>query len=337
LSKLVIKDVEGERKNIRVPIRPFLIQDFDAFKASLLSRPGMEAILDRGTLFNEGDNMWDIKDGEIVKDLLGPDKKLFWDGLKRSELRLLWSLSIDWFNPRGNKAAGKSVSTGSIVMACLNLPPNLRYKPENLFLVGVIPGPREPSVEEVAHFIEPVVEMLQKSWREGTKFACTESSVNGRTERSMAAVIVTDMVASRKITGVASHSSKEFFCAICGLGKGKINKLDPATWPMRTREEQKVAAEKWRDAPTKAERKRLFKQTGVRWSPFWRLEYYDPIKMTVVDAMHNLFLGLVQFHVRDVLGIEDAQNEQYRPVTEKEMDKARSALMALKSKVLRRT
>ena len=111
-------------------------------------------------------------------------------------------------------------------MACLNLPPSLHYKPENLFLVGVIPGPREPSIEEVGHFIKSIVNMLNRSWRDGTKFNCTESSNCGRTERSMLAVIVTDLVASQKITDVASHSSKDFFCLICGLTKPKINNLD---------------------------------------------------------------------------------------------------------------
>ena len=76
---------------VRVPIRPFLIQDLDAFKASLLSRPEMEAILDRGTLFNDTDDMWDIKDGTRVRELEGPDGTTFWDGLKQRELRLLWS------------------------------------------------------------------------------------------------------------------------------------------------------------------------------------------------------------------------------------------------------
>ena len=64
------------------------------FKASLLSRPGMEAILDRGTLFNDINDMWDIKDGVGVKEMLGPDGEPFVDGLKRKELRLLWSLLV---------------------------------------------------------------------------------------------------------------------------------------------------------------------------------------------------------------------------------------------------
>jgi hypothetical protein len=336
ISKLVLRDGDGDRRMVRVPIRPFLIQDFDAFKASLLSRPGMEAILDRGTLFNDTDDMWDIKDGTRVRELEGPDGTTFWDGLKRRELRLLWSLSIDWFNPRGNKAAGKSTSTGSIVMACLNLPPSLRYKPENLFLCGVIPGPKEPSVEEVGHFIEPIVDMLDKSWRNGTKFDCTESSNCGRTERSMLVVIVTDLVASRKITGVASHSSKDFFCSLCGLAKPNINNLDRTTWPTRTREMQKKAAEEWRDATTKKERKRLFAQTGVRWSPFWKLDYYDPTRMGAVDTMHNLFLGLVQFHVREILGIDDAQAEEHRPVMDQEINCAKRALATLNTKALGR-
>ena len=65
-----------------VPIRPFLIQDFDAFKASLLIQPGIEAILDQGTLFNDTEDMWDIKDGTRVKELSGFDGATFWDGLK---------------------------------------------------------------------------------------------------------------------------------------------------------------------------------------------------------------------------------------------------------------
>jgi hypothetical protein len=59
--------------------------------------------------------------------------------------------------------------------------------------------------------------------------------------------------------------------------------------------------------------KHLFSQTGVRRSPFWKLGYYDPTKMGAAVTMHwhNLFLGLVQFHVREVLGIEDAKAKDH--------------------------
>ena len=336
LTKLVVQNSNGERKMTSVPIQPYHIQDFDAFKASLLSRPGMEAILDRGTLFNDTNEMWDIKDGLRVKEMLGPDGQPFLDGLKRKELRLFWSLSVDWFNPRGNKAAGKAVSTGSVAMACLNLPPSLWYKAENLFLAAVMP--KEPSVEEVGNYnyMEPLVEMLDKLWKNGTKFAQTESSERGRTERSMLAVVVADLPASRKINGAAGHSAKKFMCMFCGLGRGDINNLDRATWPTRSRDILKKAAEDWKDAETAGERNRLFKQNGVRWTPFWKLDYYDPTKMGTVDVMHNLFLGLVQFHVREVLGIEDAQAEEDHSVTIEELEKARRGVAALNLKALNR-
>jgi hypothetical protein len=161
LTKLVVQNGNGERKMICAPIQPYHIQDFDMFKASLLSRPGMKAILNRGTLFNDTNEMWEIKDGVGVKEMLGPDRQPFLDGLKRKELRLFWSLSVDWFNPRRNKAAGKAVSTGSVAMACLNLSLSLRSKVENIFLAVVMP--KKPLIEEVRDYMEPLVEMLNKS------------------------------------------------------------------------------------------------------------------------------------------------------------------------------
>jgi len=58
--------------------------------------------------------------------------------------------------------------------------------------------------------------------------------------------------------------------------------------------------------------------------------------MGAVDTMHNLFLGLVQFHVREVLGVEDAQAEKHRPVTVEEMNGAKQALATLNTKALDR-
>jgi hypothetical protein len=67
-------------------------------------------------------------------------------------------------------------------------------------------------------------------------------------------------------------------------------------------------AEEWLEAPSKAARGRVFARTGVRWSELLRLPYWDPTRAVVVDGMHNLFLGLVQFHVRSVLQITDVVN-----------------------------
>ena len=84
--------------------------------------------MERGMLLNDKHQLWDIKDGTAIIEIQDPDGKIFMDGLKRSNLQLAWSLSIDWFNPQGNKT-------------------------ENVYLVGVIPGPKEPSLEEINHFL----------------------------------------------------------------------------------------------------------------------------------------------------------------------------------------
>jgi hypothetical protein len=47
-------------------------------------------------------------------------------------------------------------------MACLNLPPSIRYKPENMYLAGIVPGPEEPKLEMLNHYQDPLItNMLQ--------------------------------------------------------------------------------------------------------------------------------------------------------------------------------
>jgi hypothetical protein len=86
-------------------------------------------------------------------------------------------------------------------------------------------------------------------------------------------------------------------------------------------------ADAWLNAPSKATRTRIFKETGIRWSELLRLPYWDPTRNIVVDAMHNLFLGLVRFHIRTVLGMQVAGNPEegdgYPPATSDEMAVAR--------------
>jgi hypothetical protein len=86
--------------------------------------------------------------------------------------------------------------------------------------------------------------------------------------------------------------------------KADMNNTDWWQWPGRTREYHMKAAEAWRDAPNKAERDKVFRAYGIRWSALLLLDYFDPTKMVVVDSMHNLFLGLVQHHFRVLLGID---------------------------------
>ena len=165
------KNKVWDKESIRVPTHPFAYQSFMAFVAGLLACPGVEDTLDqaweqKGTEWEGTKDMWDIWDGLAIHKLEGVDNKPFSNGLVGST-QLIWNLSIDWFNPFMNKESGKTASTRSIKMVCLNLPPSMCHKPENLWL-SIIPGPQEPDTDQTNHFLHPLIKDLWKSWTAGT-------------------------------------------------------------------------------------------------------------------------------------------------------------------------
>jgi hypothetical protein len=82
-------------------------------------------------------------------------------------------------------------------------------------------------------------------------------------------------------------------------------------------------AGEWLAASSKTERDRIFKNTGVRWSELLRLSYWDPTRFIVVDAMHNLFLNLVKYHIEHVVGLREDEKTVFPPATTEEMKVAR--------------
>ena len=315
----LVKSAVQDGESVRTPIRPLVVQNFDSFVARMLSRPGFEAFLDEGSVRVGDYYIHDIKDADAIRELKGPDGKAFMDGYKRRELRLVWSISIDGFNPLKNKTAGKAVSTSSVAMVCLSLPPSLRYAPENIYLYAALPGPREPSTLELNHLIRPLMDMLVDNYANGVFYSATFASSVGHGSRSAVAVHIHDLPGAKRALGLAGIGSTNNLCGYCKVSKADISNFDLDTFEARTVEELRHAAGQWKLAKSEAERETLFNQTGVRWSEFWRLPYFNPIKQVVVDGMHTLFLGLVEYHIRQVLGINDHE------VAEEPVDPAKLA------------
>ncbi|KIK56756.1 hypothetical protein GYMLUDRAFT_173893, partial [Collybiopsis luxurians FD-317 M1] len=96
----------------------------------------------------------DIWESECLRNFRGPDgKNLFLTPDVPGENCLIFSLNEDGFNPYGNRTSGKKATVGGIYLVCLNLPPLLRHRPENIFLVGIIPGPKEPSAHQINYLL----------------------------------------------------------------------------------------------------------------------------------------------------------------------------------------
>ena len=294
----------GEGKD--QPIKTFALQSMRAWLAQLLLRPGIEQILEESwsSRASAGGKCLDILDSETLRAFLGPDHMTPFSVQNHGSLHLTFSINIDWFNPFGNKQAGKSHSIGAIYLACLNLPPQLRYKPENIFLAGIIPGPREPNVDQLNYLLAPLVDELLVLWSTGVFMNRTLTRPLGRLVRAAVIPLVCDLPAARKAAGYASHSAKAHFCSFCSLSKDSINQIhNRSLWGYRSYAEHLRLASAARNAAALKTRLEIFQNHGIRWSELLRLPYWDPTRFTMVDAMHNLYLGEFQHHCRDVLGI----------------------------------
>ncbi len=67
--------------------------------------------------------------------------------------------------------------------------------------------------------------------------------------------------------------------------------FDYESWVPRSGDQHKALARETLTAQTKTIKERMESASGVRYSEFFRLSYFDPIASHVVDPMHNLLLG----------------------------------------------
>ncbi|KAI0654589.1 hypothetical protein C8Q70DRAFT_883959, partial [Cubamyces menziesii] len=161
----------------------------------------------------------------------------------------------------------------------------------------------KPSLDQINPFLGLLVDDLLEFWEPGVWFSRTAKSTSRHLVRAALVPLICDVVGARQVVGLGAHSSK-YFCSFCLLKSQDIENFDISTWPRRTAHDHLRNAERWRDASSAEERGKIFEDHGVRWSELLRLPYWDSIKYTVVDSMHNLYLGLIKTHCRNVWGID---------------------------------
>ena len=103
---------------------------------------------------------WRCFDGRVWRDFQSPEMKNF----LASPYCYLLTMNVDWFQPYKHNI----YSLGAIYLTIQNLPRTIRYKSENIILVGIIPGPHEPSCT-VNSYLTPLVQELQEAWTAGLR------------------------------------------------------------------------------------------------------------------------------------------------------------------------
>ncbi|EJD36418.1 hypothetical protein AURDEDRAFT_174541 [Auricularia subglabra TFB-10046 SS5] len=130
------------------------------------------------------------------------------------------------------------------------------------------------------------------------------------------------MPAARKVIGFVSAKATMAcpFCK-CTYRELSLRSMIDGHGEPRRRSEWLRQALRYRQASTDAERTIYKRVNGVAWSELLRLPYWDPTKFTVVDAMHNLFLGLIKFHICNVWLVEEAAKQTKPPKLRKRAKK----------------
>ena len=96
----------------------------------------------------------------------------------------------------------------------------------------------------------------------------------------------------------------------CTRFKEGYGSTDYESWHRRTDSECRKFSEAFAQAPDAASQNAIFEASGVRYSELSRLPYFDLARCIVVDAMHNIFLGLIKEHFHNIIGIGRAKTAE---------------------------
>ena len=156
-------------------------------------------------------------------------------------------------------------------LCVLNLPRQERYKRENMILVGIIPGPHEPSLN-INHYLTPIVRELQEFHRGVQNTSVSENGCRFKTVTLKMALlgVFCDLPASREVCGFCSfsalHGCNKYMKAFPTESFGEkpdFSGYESSTWPVcdiAIHREVFITSSCFYKSPTKINRKRIWHQ-----------------------------------------------------------------------------
>ena len=282
----LLKEVRTINGGVKlIPFKTYCYYPIERSLKSMVAREGfLEKCKEWQTRTCEENVYRDVYDGEVWKTFASNT------GFLNQPNSLGLMLNLDWFQPFKHV----SYSVGAIYAVILNLPRSERFRKENTLLIGLIPHMgHEPPTNT---FLKPLVHELKEAWSRGFKLP------NGDNLKAALLCVGCDIPASRKLCGFLGHAATKG-CNHCGksfpgsVGEKLYGGFDRESWPTRSKQEHMQQCEEIERATTKTEKELLERAYGVRYSVLLELPYFDPFSMTVIDPMHNLFLGTAKHMV----------------------------------------
>ena len=260
----------------------------------------------------------DIYDGNIWKEFQNYEG----EELLSDSHTLGLMMNIDWFKPYKHV----QYSVGAIYLGIMNLPRELRFKPENILLVGLIPGPREPQLD-INPFLRPLVSELLEFF-DGAQMSVNDEGMTCKI-RCVLLCVACDIPASRKVCGFWGHMAN-LGCSKCykyfpgSFGHKDYSGFDRSNWVPRSGKKHRSDVKKICQTTSKVARSKLESEMGCRYSVLLKLPYFDLVRMCPLDPMHNPFWGtsknMIKLWIEKVLisakdfdDIQDAVNNIHVP------------------------
>ncbi|GBC30008.2 hypothetical protein GLOIN_2v1776801 [Rhizophagus irregularis DAOM 181602=DAOM 197198] len=132
----------------------------------MYQRPNFEDHLKKWTNQHSEICISDIYNGKIWKEF--PSRldssnsfKFFTSETADSHLGIM--INLNWFQP----FESSSYSCGAIYGVICNLPCEIRFKKENMLVLGLLPGPHEVKLHKINHYLAPIVDDLLELWENG--------------------------------------------------------------------------------------------------------------------------------------------------------------------------
>lgn len=212
---------------------------------------------------------------------------------------LALAINVDWFQ----RDRSQAYSLGGVYLTVLNLPREVRLLTENLIILGILPGPGTTTRESFQGAVRLISNELQ-TYFDGVQMK-THDHPGGKSVRAFLLNIVCDSDARAPMMGRMSHAATHA-CAYCFqpfYPRGGVKTGPNFAWsattatvgasllaPLRTDADHRTAALEWARLSGNKQTEHS-KAHGSRYCSLMDLKYFDTIRGSPLDAMHNIYLG----------------------------------------------